>query len=770
MSKRFLAGEFILSGRHGGSVGDSAMNPLHNLRVLEVTGSPATAIAGGLLSDLGAHVIMLEPSAGADLRQHVAFHVWGRGKQSYATDDMRRTLARLAPGADAVVMDADRAGEHNAGSAATVTCVIDVLDASLDGTHALRSAVASSAAEIYGGLGYSQNGFREGPFFLLESPAAMGAGILAATGIVLSLLRSDRPGQLVRTSHLAGALALQLFSAVASGDHPPIDPPTDGDPHRIMSPTIRFFQTADGWILLGAPNEARWAKLCVALDRQDLLGDPRFAGAPYGVGDRDARIALVDELKDLIRTMPSDHWVRLLGASDVVIAPVLQPGQYLDDPQVRDTDCSLHVEHPQLGRLEQPGHAVGFSGQDGRHADAAPAINQHSAALLETYLRPPSGAGLDRSPLQPPLTGYRVVELATYAAGPGAARLLAGFGADVVKVESIEGDPFREVPFSFLSVNRGKRSVTLDLHSDCGRQKVRDMIADSDILIHNLRPGLARRLGLAASEIRDCNPSIVQCGVSGFGSQGPNAEMPGIDVLFEALTGGALIQGGGVPVGFKGGTTDNGTALFAVLGIVTALLARQRGTPGGEVEVSLLRTALYRHAEYFVRPVSEWPPPALQRDPVGLSAAHRLYPTQDGWVLLGISSVEEWNRLRAIFVELPATFTPGDADWNQRCAAQLGLEFGSQSMSELVSRLAVARVPVVPAADFRAFALKAAADGVPIVESFLDDDWGELISLGELITLDGASSRRLGSAPRHRAVAESANSGRRSGPDQAESG
>jgi crotonobetainyl-CoA:carnitine CoA-transferase CaiB-like acyl-CoA transferase len=735
------------------------MNPLHNLRVLEVTGSPATAIAGGLLADLGAHVIMLEPSAGADLRQQVAFQVWGRGKHSYVTDDLRRTLARFAPGADAVVIDADRLADGDAGMLASVTCVVDVLDARMDRTHALTSAVASSAAEIYGGLAYSQNGFREGPFFLLESPAALAAGILAATGIVLSLLRSDRPGQVVRTSHLAGALALQLFSAVASADRPPIDPPTDGDPHRIMSPTIRFFQTADGWILLGAPNESRWAKLCVALGRQDLLGDTRFAGAPYGVGDRDARIALVDELQSLIRTMPSDHWIRLLATSDVVIAPVLQPGQYLDHPQVRDTDCSLHVEHPRLGTLVQPGHAVAFSSQDGRHADPAPSINQHSVQVLDTYLRSRSEAELESSPLRPPLTGYRVLELATYAAGPGAARLLAGLGAEVVKVESPEGDPFREVPFSFVSVNRGKRSVTLDLHTDGGRQLVRELIAGSDILIHNLRPRLARRLGLTASEIRDCNPSIVQCGVYGFGSNGPNAEMPGIDVLFEALTGGALIQGGGVPVGFKGGTTDNGTALLAMLGIVTALLGRKRGTPGGEAEVSLLRTALYRHAEYFVRPLSEWRPEALQRDPVGPSAAHRLYPTGDGWVLVGISSVEEWNRLRALVSVLPATFAPGDGDWNQRCAAVLGLEFGSQSMLELVSRLTAARIPAVPAADFRTFALQAAAGRLPIVESFQDEEWGDLVSLGELITLEGASSRRLGSAPRHRAVAEGATSG-----------
>jgi crotonobetainyl-CoA:carnitine CoA-transferase CaiB-like acyl-CoA transferase len=231
-----------------------------------------------------------------------------------------------------------------------------------------------------------------------------------------------------------------------------------------------------------------------------------------------------------------------------------------------------------------------------------------------------------------------------------------------------------------------------------------------------------------------------------------------------------LIQGGGLPVGFKGGTNDNGTALVAALGVVTALLARKRETSSGEAEVSLLRTALYRHAELFVRPVSEWRPEALPRDPVGPSAAHRVYQARDGWLLLAISSVEEWNRLRTLVGALPPTFAPDDTAWNEQCAPQLRLEFGSESLSDLVARLSAARVPAVPATDFRTYALRAAADRLPIVESFRDGQWGELVSLGELITLDGASSRPLGSAPGHTKLAEGASSGRRSTPDQGRSG
>ena len=207
------------------------------------------------------------------------------------------------------------------------------------------------------------------------------------------------------------------------------------------------------------------------------------------------------------------------------------------------------------------------------------------------------------------LEGIRVVEVGVWVAGPSAGGLLAEWGADVIKVETDEGDPMRRV-FSLISGhgqpesppfdldNRGKRSVVLDLSTEHGAEAMARLLATADVFLTNLRPEATDRLGLSADDLLPVHPSLVYASVTGYGSEGPDAHRAGYDVgAFWARSGIArTITPEGEPlIDIRSGLGDHVTGMTAAAGIVTALLARQRqpGHPGGVVETSLLRTGMW---------------------------------------------------------------------------------------------------------------------------------------------------------------------------------
>src|SRR2546427_5615025 len=172
----------------------------------------------------------------------------------------------------------------------------------------------------------------------------------------------------------------------------------------------------------------------------------------------------------------------------------------------------------------------------------------------------------------PPLEGIRVVDLTSYIAGSYAGMMLADLGAQVVKVESLTGDSFRELP-GFFGWNRGKRSLAVDLKTTEGRAIVERLVARGDIVMANMRPGVADRLGVGYERLSAINPRLVYCSITAFGSSGPNADRPGFDPIFQALGGIMTLQGfGGPPVYQRTAPTDYYTAALATQAILAALV------------------------------------------------------------------------------------------------------------------------------------------------------------------------------------------------------
>ncbi len=201
-----------------------------------------------------------------------------------------------------------------------------------------------------------------------------------------------------------------------------------------------------------------------------------------------------------------------------------------------------------------------------------------------------------------PLSGYRVVDLTSFLSGPFCTQILADLGAEVVKVEPVEGDLSRSIPPYFvgqdsayyLSTNRGKKSVAVDLKSPEGRDLVRKLILEADVVVENYRPGVARRLGLDVDELRIENPRLIWASISGFGQNGRWRDKPAYDMIAQALSGVMSLTGEpgrpSVRLGIPGGDVIAG--MYAVIGINAALANRERTGLGAVVGVALLDSLL----------------------------------------------------------------------------------------------------------------------------------------------------------------------------------
>ena len=196
------------------------------------------------------------------------------------------------------------------------------------------------------------------------------------------------------------------------------------------------------------------------------------------------------------------------------------------------------------------------------------------------------------------LDGIRVIELGTVITAPLTGMMLADFGADVIKVERPEGDPFRgshggNYSPTYVAYNRNKRSIVLDLTTEADRQTLLALIDGADVLLDNFRPGTLDKLGLAPAAMRHRNPRLIQCSITGFGSTGPYRERPAFDAVGLALSGvGSLFVDPDKPESFGPTISDNVTGMQACCAILGALVERNRTGQGRRLEVNMLESTM----------------------------------------------------------------------------------------------------------------------------------------------------------------------------------
>jgi formyl-CoA transferase len=250
-----------------------------------------------------------------------------------------------------------------------------------------------------------------------------------------------------------------------------------------------------------------------------------------------------------------------------------------------------------------------------------------------------------------PLSGVTVLDLCSYLAGPYGCTLLADLGADVVKIESPQGDMLRQFPSSlpgearfFLGTNRGKRAIVLDLKQKDGPAILHRMVESADVLVENFRPSVPARLGIDYPRLKKINPRLVYAGLTGYGDKGPLSEKGGFDQVLQCLSGMAVFQGGGPdkPQLVLGSVLDYFTSALLAYGVAAALFHREKSGTGQYLSLSLLRSALTIQAGRFVWAESEGREVARDSGTGGLTGIH---PTKDGALYISVHSNHFWAAL-----------------------------------------------------------------------------------------------------------------------------
>ncbi len=307
-----------------------------------------------------------------------------------------------------------------------------------------------------------------------------------------------------------------------------------------------------------------------------------------------------------------------------------------------------------------------------------------------------------------PLSGMRVVEQGTFITGPCAGMMLADLGADVIKIESPEGDPYRSYQGGhysphFQAYNRNKRSLALDLKKPADRDLFDGLIREADVFIQNFRPGTAARLGAGAQRLRELNPRLVYCSISGFGSSGPYVDRPSYDSVAQALSGFLSVVVDADRPRFLGpALADAITGIYAAYGTLGALVQRGRTGKGSLVEVSMLEAMSHFAVEPFAAYFALGTVPKSSDRP-RLAQAYILH-TSDGRLLaIHLSSLEKfWEGLvRAL--ETPSLGTDprfsarlSRIDNYEALGAELDRLFSSRPLAHWIERLGGNDVPFAP--------------------------------------------------------------------------
>jgi len=349
--------------------------------------------------------------------------------------------------------------------------------------------------------------------------------------------------------------------------------------------------------------------------------------------------------------------------------------------------------------------------------------------------------------LPPPLDGVRVVDLTSYIAGSYSAMMLADLGAAVLKVESLEGDSFRELP-GFFGWNRGKRSIALNLKTPEGRQIVERLAREGDVVMENWRPGVADRLGVGHEHLLEINPKLIYCSVTAFGSTGPYVDRPGFDPLLQAMGGLMTLQGfGGPPQYLRTAPTDYYTAAIAAQAVLAALYARHRTGRGQRIETSLLRGVLALQSGIAI----DYPgkPTLLRENPT-----YRLYQGSDAqWFFVACGNQSFWVKLCTALGMQEFADDPRFASWLLRIQNSEALlpiiekRFGEKPRAEWLEILAAHDIPCAPVKTIQEFMNDPGVRHQDMVHEYDHPDVGRLRVMGQPLAFAGTPTRDPGPPP-----------------------
>ena len=653
------------------------------LQVLELTWGIPGPMAGMMLADQGATVIRIEPPFDPFVG-HPGNRVWNRGKKSVVLDlhepEDRAAFLRLVARAD-VLLDSFRPGvterlgiDHDSLSTVNprlITCSVTAYGEGNESSHrpgyeALVAARTGSQWAQRGGImstgdlglpdveipeGAEQAGRSDGPIFSASPWMSLNGFYHTTLAITAALVARERTGlgQHVETSML-GRSAFAPSSKRSSA--------VGGSWMNLRGAPRGLFECGDGRWVHQWPIKPQTILDAAEHDRLEDAPLPEYTHRrvdPARIGMEPENIIVLFHYLPLMQTafkkFPAEEWRRWGERVQEGVQIVRRPEEALSDPLLMDDGCVVEVEDPELGPIRHLGVLIEHSRSPGSVQFPARRRGEDTDEVLEKLAEAapvtppvrsavPAGGG--------PLTGVRVLDIGLALAGPYGTSLLADLGADVVKVMAPWDGAWMDTGIGQMA-NRGKRGVLLHLGKPNGLAAFLKLVENADVVTHNMRWGVAERLGVGYEALREVNPSIVYCASRGFDRDRSARNIPGTDQSGSALAGQEWEDGGcwrgGRPF-FGTSMGDLGNGFLVAIGVVEAIYHRDRTGEGQEVGCSILNACLATSSGTFVFPDGSGPERAkLDGLQLGFNALYRLYETSNGWICLAAVSDDHWKRL-----------------------------------------------------------------------------------------------------------------------------
>lgn len=621
----------------GGAVPDTMLD---GVRIVELASGVAAAYCGRLLADLGADVSKVERAADPpDIGRGMLLYL-DRGKDASALDLTttagRAAFVDLVATADVLVEDLppgelDRLGlGHAALRAANPRLVI--ASVTPYGQSGPRAGWGGDEFTSFHSSGWAYSfpshivpSLEHQPLNAPSRAAGFLAGEVVATAVLAGLLSAQQSG--------AGAdLDISLQEALAADNQSSynVSAVTSGAVGRTVSVTpgtavVSLLPCSDGWVAVSARENRQWERWTELMEGP-WAGDPRLTSRAGRENEWEWLYPLVAERT---RAYRKADLVAAAQKAGVPCLPLGTAAELLESPQFAAREFFIEHRTPDGTDVRMPGRPY--------RAVLGP------PAPLRTTDR-------ERDPDRP-LAGLRVVDFSWVLSGPICTKYLAALGAEVIKIETRARPDLSARNPAWEAINLGKRSFTVDLKTDEGRDLVRRLVATSDIVVENFSTGVMERLGFGYEQLRELNPGIIVASSSSFGRTGPDRSQVAYGTLVQCFTGWAQLSSypGEVPRSAGGVWADPLLGVLETTLVLAALWRRSRTGAGCYLDVSLAEATLAAMPEAILS--WELEREALQprgnRDP--LHAPQGCYPTavHDSWVAIAVRSDAEWRDLVA---------------------------------------------------------------------------------------------------------------------------
>ncbi|HWK97052.1 MAG TPA: CoA transferase [Pseudolabrys sp.] len=569
-------------------------SPLQDIVVVELGRRVACGAAGSFLAQLGASVFVVETNAAPDAAFEDKFSqrdVFAYGKNSlrWSGDAGDTALQKLIEAADVIITssDADLKALPVKPPSAAIVCDITAL-----GTGTSGQPVSDILLQAMSGM-VDTTGDSSGPPVAIGAPVVELSSALYAAASIVAALRVRRMSGTAQAIDMSlydcavNAMATFFPSHFGGGK-----PRRLGNRHSMAAPW-NAYRASDGWVLMCSASEAHWQKICEVIGKPDLGRDARFGS----LADRMARRDDVDTyVGDWMKAHPVSECIAALGAANIACGEIVPVGALADEPNLRHRHMTQDVAAPDGRILRVAGHLFD-PGQAAYGTGAIPALDNGRAAIP---VKPAVSVG-KTSAAQLPLAGIRVVELGQYTTAPLAGRHLATLGAEVIKVEPMEGDSARQwaphrdgMSYFFVISNAGKRAVGVDLRSEQGLAFFRDLLRSADVLVENMKPGSLARLGFSAEVLADLNPRLVYTSITGFGADSAYPQRPAFDTVVQAMCGLMdVTRYDGMPLKAGISIADIGGGQLGLLAILAGLELRDRTGRAPRYDLSMQDVAAW---------------------------------------------------------------------------------------------------------------------------------------------------------------------------------